>query len=109
MSYEGLTLRLESISFEEVPLGTRSPVALNIASDLFFLSEKLGIRVVVDVNGRDMVAKGSTKWIYENWLRPTTYVCERCGNDAPKDLWGPGRIKCPNCGAVARTADGDPR
>lgn len=37
-------------------------------------------------------------------FRTETYVCSRCGKSALKSDWGPGRIRCPNCGRLERSA-----
>jgi len=36
--------------------------------------------------------------------RTVTFICSRCGKSSLKECWGPGRIRCPECGEVERSA-----
>jgi hypothetical protein len=36
--------------------------------------------------------------------RADTYTCTRCGGTALKLHWSPGRIRCPHCGEIERSA-----
>ena len=33
------------------------------------------------------------------------YLCLHCGQTAPKDDWGPGRVTCPGCRKFAPSAE----
>lgn len=33
----------------------------------------------------------------------STYICDHCGNETAKNLWGPGWMTCPVCNKMART------
>lgn len=48
--------------------------------------------------------------IAQGLLKTANQVCERCGVNAHKTMWGPGYMKCPRCGKAplspAERADG---
>jgi len=95
----------------------QTTIAKEAAESLFRLSSVLNgnVNIVCSVYGHDMVTKPfpvSSGVIYAEWHaarateRATAYSCEHCGVSSLKEEWGPGRITCPRCGLMARSADG---
>jgi uncharacterized paraquat-inducible protein A len=92
-------------------------IAALAADNLVAMTSLSGPMFVASVLGHDMYAHATStrESVMKAWQegvekgQASAYVCEHCLASSQKDLWGPGRITCPRCGKMAKTADGTPR
>lgn len=101
---------------ETVPIKDED-VGFAAAQSLYEFGPIGALTIVASVLGHDMEASeslevadifGSWKTRVETSLR-SAYVCEFCMVSSLKELWGAGRITCPHCGKMAKSADGTDR